>query len=75
MADNLKRGDNVILASVTLNVLIPNGRASEQEISDWLRFHLSQSGMLRNDNPLSDQEPEVVASSIRWDVVRAGTLG
>jgi len=75
MADNLKRGDNVILASVTLNVLIPNGRASEQEITDWLRFHLSQSGMLRNDNPLSDQEPEVVASSLRWDVVRAGTLG
>jgi hypothetical protein len=75
MSDQIKRGDRVILARVSLSVIIPNGAATEQQISDWLRFHLSQSGMLRNDNPLSDQEPEVVASSIRWDVVRAGTLG
>lgn len=75
MSEPLKQGDRVILARVTLNVIIPNGRATEQQISDWLRFHLSQSGMLLNSNPLSDQEPEVIPSSIRWDVERAGTLG
>lgn len=74
MSEPLKQGDRVILARVTLNVIIPNGRATEQQISDWLRFHLSQSGMLRNTNPLIDQEPEVIASSITWDIERAGTL-
>lgn len=67
-------GDNVILARVTMDVLIPNGKATEQEITDWLRFYLARSGMLNNSNPLADEEPEAMPGSIKWDTVRAGVL-
>lgn len=68
----IRSGDRVILARVTLDVAIPNGKASELEITDWLRFYLGQNGMLSRSNPLADQEPTVVPGSLQWDVVKAG---
>lgn len=68
----MSTGDKVILARVTLDVVIPNGQATEKEITDWLRFYLGSSGSLANANPLSDQEPEALPGSLKWDVVRAG---
>lgn len=70
--DEIQRGDKVILARVTLDVAIPNGVASEQEITDWLRFYLGQSGCLTRANPLADQEPTIISGSLQWDVVKAG---
>lgn len=74
MAQKQKPGSAVILARVTLDVVIPNGCATEQEITDWLRFNLSLSGSLALSNPLSESEPDVVPGSVKWDVVRAGVL-
>ena len=64
--------NNVILARVTLEVVIHNGKATEKEITDWLRFYLGKSGSLANSNPLADQEPDALPESLRWDVVCAG---
>lgn len=69
---DIQSGDKVILCRVTLDVAIPNGKASEREITDWLRFYLGQNGMLSNANPLADREPAVVPGSLKWDVVKAG---
>jgi len=66
----IKQGDRVILARVSMDVIIPNGAATEQQVTEWLRFYLSHSGMLHNSNPLFDHEPEVIASSVSWDVMR-----
>lgn len=68
-------GDNVILARVSVDVVVPNGKATEQEITDWLRFYIGHSGFLRNSNPLVDEEPEVLSHTIKWDVVQAGIKG
>lgn len=67
-------GTPVIHARVTLDILIPNGVASEQEISDWLTYYLTHSGMLKNANPLVDIEPEALPGSVKWEVIRAGVV-
>lgn len=74
MAVPKQSGKPVIHARVTLDILIPNGVASEQEISDWLTFYLTNSGMLKNANPLADIEPEALPGSVKWEVIRAGVL-
>ncbi|ARU30877.1 hypothetical protein CAP31_03755 [Sulfuriferula sp. AH1] len=64
--------NNVIIVRVTFGVVIPNGQATEKEITDWLRFYLDGSGSLSNANPFADQEPEGVPGMFKWDVVCAG---
>lgn len=73
-AKQVTPGESAILARVTVDVLVPNGQATEQQISDWLSFYLGARAHLENANPLADIDPMVLPGTLKWDVVRAGVL-
>lgn len=62
---------NLIKISVRAEVAIPNGVATEAEITEWLRFHLLQDTAISSNNRLSGLELSSAVQRMEWDTVRA----
>lgn len=55
---------------VNFDVEIPE-KIDPEDIEEWLRFQLNESGVMDGKNPLVDRELEAVGFSVDWLPVRA----
>ncbi|MDD5056589.1 MAG: hypothetical protein PHQ60_02350 [Sideroxydans sp.] len=53
---------------VVYDCLIPNGVASEKDVTEWVAFHHKVGG-ISNNNPLYEVAPTPIADAIGWGTV------
>jgi hypothetical protein len=53
---------------VVYDCLIPNGAASEKEVTQWLAFHHKVGG-ISNSTPLYEIEPTPIIGALGWGTV------
>ena len=63
----------VVALRVSFTALIPNGIASEQQITEWLDFVLGRSSAISFDNPLHEHPLESLRSC-DWQPLAAGVI-
>lgn len=67
-------GDRIIVLNVNLKVLIPNGKASEKEVTEWIQFHFGEEKTINPKNSLVNLDPHIVKGDVDWKPVKAGLL-
>lgn len=55
---------------VVYDTLIPNGAATEKDVTQWLAFH-HKIGGISNSNPLYEIDPTPIAGALGWGTVGA----
>ena len=59
---------------VVYDCQIPNGIASEKDVTEWLAFHHKVGG-ISNNNPLDEVEPTPIPGALGWGTVGAVPQG